>query len=85
MTRARLILAVALLGFASQAEAGSGTAASGPSLNVIRTVEHRAIADQQLKRLQRQANRWRAERRQAYRRALERTSIADAEPSSPRD
>jgi len=80
MTHARLILAVVLFGSASQTVGGSGAAAADTSLNVIRTVEHRAIAAQQLKRLQRRVNQWRAERQQAYQRAVERTSIADAEP-----
>jgi hypothetical protein len=83
MTHTRLILAILLFGVASQADARNDVAASDRSPNLIRMVEHRAIAAQQLKRLQRQANQWRAERRQALRGTTERTSIADAEPSDP--
>ena len=83
MTHARLIFAVLLLGSASQAESRSSAATADTSVNVIRTQGYRAIAAQQLKRLQRRTNQWRAERRQAYQRA--RTSIADAEPPRPQD
>ncbi len=85
MPRAHLILAVVLFGSASQAVGGSDAAAADVSLNVIRTVEYRAIAAQQLKRLQRRANQWRAERRQAHRGTPGRTSIADAEPPEQHD
>ena len=51
MMHARLILAVLLLGSASQAESRSSAATADTSVNVIRTQEYRAIAAQQLKRL----------------------------------